>query len=153
MLGQHGCFGKMQMDEQLQVFQLFYGISILYYLKTIEDELSISGLLSTLGFTKLDVYSNSVPEPSTSVSIELWRKGNNQTYVKVISIFCFFTLKIIYMKPRSPTVDISRMVYGCKFVCTLEQFAKRSLRYRPLSNMTEVNRIFPYKASPFFLVL
>uniref|UniRef100_A0A914C302 acid phosphatase n=1 Tax=Acrobeloides nanus TaxID=290746 RepID=A0A914C302_9BILA len=91
---------------------------------------TISIQFSTYGFKTINYKENSVPESSACILVELWKRDDNTFYVKVH-----------YLRLGREIQDITNDIVGCENGCKLDEFKKRSLKYKLVPNREEACKV------------
>ncbi|KAI1727489.1 histidine phosphatase superfamily (branch 2) domain-containing protein [Ditylenchus destructor] len=86
---------------------------------------TLAALFASFGFNKTNYDVDGFPHYSASVTVELWQRADDSTYVKVL-----------YWIPGKEKVvdDVTKDIVGCGNECSLDDFAKRSLPYKAEPN-------------------
>ncbi|KAH7726014.1 esophageal gland cell secretory protein 21 [Aphelenchoides avenae] len=99
-----------------------YPSKLKYYLYSSHYD-TMTGVLFTLGSSKLDIDRDELPPDSSSLFFELWRRSSGAYY-----------LKVVYYRDGQ-LHDITSKVAGCSSRCDLDTFLQRSEKFRPLPSV------------------
>jgi len=86
-------------------------------------EESLASSLRTLGFNHTNYKSDGMPTYASCLTFELWNNNSKGYFVKVN-----------YLLHSQEAIDITNEIVGCERGCTLNEFEKRSMKYRMFPN-------------------
>lgn len=111
-----------------------------YYAYSAHD-ITIAALFATFDFNETNFDEPGFPHYSACVSIELWQDPKNQYYIKV-----FYWVPATDRKTHAGEdfVDLTKLISGCTDKCTVDDFIKRSEKYKltePVEKLCEDDKI------------